>query len=81
MSELSKLKPALDAVATRDRGRLIGRFRRLEKAGADAPADQLSRLRTDPTVRKRLPELERAVADGALTPTLAVEEIAAHMGV
>ncbi|MCC0006290.1 MAG: methylmalonyl Co-A mutase-associated GTPase MeaB [Methylobacteriaceae bacterium] len=41
----------------------------------------LSRLRTDPTVRKRLPELERAVADGALTPTLAVEEIAAHMGV
>ena len=47
MSELSKLKPALDAVATRDRGRLIGRFRRLEKAGADAPVDQLSRLRTD----------------------------------
>ncbi|WP_092408802.1 ATP-dependent RNA helicase HrpA [Dokdonella immobilis] len=47
MSELSKLKPALDAVATRDRGRLIGRFRRLEKIGADAPADQVSRLRAE----------------------------------
>jgi len=37
----------------------------------------LSRLRTDPAVRKRLPVLEGAVAEGALAPTLAVDEIAA----
>jgi LAO/AO transport system kinase len=36
----------------------------------------LSRLRTEPAVKQRLPKLERAVADGELAPTLAVEEIA-----
>ena len=41
----------------------------------------LSRLRTDPAVRKRLPVLEGAVAEGALAPTLAVDEIAALLGV
>jgi LAO/AO transport system kinase len=41
----------------------------------------LSRLRTEPAVKKRLPLLERAVADGELAPTLAVDEIAALLGV
>lgn len=41
----------------------------------------LSRLRADPAVRKRLPTLESAVAEGALAPTLAVDEIAAMLGV
>lgn len=41
----------------------------------------LSRLRTDAKVKSRLPALERAVADGALAPTLAVDEIAALLGV
>ena len=41
----------------------------------------LSRLRTDSKVKSRLPALERAVADGALAPTLAVDEIAALLGV
>ena len=41
----------------------------------------LSRLRTEPAVRQRLPVLERAVADGELAPTLAVDEIAALLGV
>lgn len=41
----------------------------------------LSQLRTDPAVRKRLPALEAAVAEGALAPTLAVDEIAAMLGV
>ncbi|MFV0281273.1 MAG: methylmalonyl Co-A mutase-associated GTPase MeaB [Rhodoblastus sp.] len=41
----------------------------------------LSRLRADQAVRARLPVLERAVADGALAPTLAVDEIAALLGV
>ena len=36
MSELSKLKTALAGVMTRDRGRLIGRWRRLDKAGQAA---------------------------------------------
>jgi LAO/AO transport system kinase len=41
----------------------------------------LARLRTDPAVRKRLPTLENAVAEGVLAPTLAVDEIAALLGV
>ncbi len=35
----------------------------------------------DEQVKARLPVLERAVADGELAPTLAVDEIAALMGV
>jgi LAO/AO transport system kinase len=35
----------------------------------------LSRLRTDPAVRARLPALEAAVASGELSPTVAAEEI------
>ncbi|MBL0162903.1 MAG: ATP-dependent RNA helicase HrpA [Xanthomonadales bacterium] len=44
MSELSKLKSALAGVSTRDRGRLIGRWRRLEKDGASAKAEQVAKL-------------------------------------
>ena len=39
-----------------------------------------SRLRTDAALRAKLPQLEAAVADGTLSPTLAVEEIAAALG-
>jgi LAO/AO transport system kinase len=39
-----------------------------------------ARLATDPTLRTRLPELERAVADGALSPALAADEIVATLG-
>ena len=39
-----------------------------------------SRLRSDSTVRAMLPELEGQVAEGALSPTLAVEKIAAVLG-
>jgi LAO/AO transport system kinase len=38
------------------------------------------RLATDPKLRPRLPELERAVADGVLSPTLAADEIVATLG-
>ena len=41
----------------------------------------LSRLRTEPAVKARLPALERLVAEGELAPTLAVDEIAALLGV
>ena len=41
----------------------------------------LSRLRTEPAVKQRLPVLERAVAEGALAPTLAVDEIAGLLGI
>jgi LAO/AO transport system kinase len=40
----------------------------------------LARLHSDPKVRARLPALERAVGDGALSPTLAVEEVAGLLG-
>ena len=39
-----------------------------------------ARLRADPELKKRLPQLEKAVAAGKLSPMLAVEEIAEAMG-
>jgi LAO/AO transport system kinase len=38
------------------------------------------RLKTDPALRARLPALEAAVAEGRLSPALAVDEIAQAMG-
>jgi LAO/AO transport system kinase len=40
-----------------------------------------ARLRTDPALKAKLPKLEAAVAAGKLSPTMAVEEIAAMLGV
>jgi LAO/AO transport system kinase len=40
-----------------------------------------ARLRSDPALRATLPKLEAAVADGRLSPTMAVEEIAAVLKV
>jgi LAO/AO transport system kinase len=40
----------------------------------------IARLKGDPALKSRLPELERAVAEGRLSPALAVDEIAAAMG-
>jgi LAO/AO transport system kinase len=39
-----------------------------------------ARLKTDPALRARLPALEAAVAEGRLSPALAVDEIAQAMG-
>jgi LAO/AO transport system kinase len=39
-----------------------------------------SRLKSDPALRAKLPRLEAAVADGRMSPALAVEEIAAALG-
>src|SRR6266436_2206884 len=39
-----------------------------------------SRLATDPKLKARLPQLERAVAEGTLSPALAVEDIVAALG-
>src|SRR5882724_4910177 len=39
------------------------------------------RLKTDAKLKARLPAIEKAVADGTLSPALAVEEIAAALGV
>jgi LAO/AO transport system kinase len=39
-----------------------------------------AKLHTDPGLRARLPQIEAAVADGRLSPTLAVDEIAAALG-
>jgi LAO/AO transport system kinase len=39
-----------------------------------------TRLDADPRLRAKLPQLERAVADGLLSPALAVEEIVTAMG-
>ena len=40
-----------------------------------------ARLRSDPGIRARLPRIEAAVAEGRMTPALAVDEIAAALGV
>ena len=40
-----------------------------------------SRLRSDPALKARLPKIEAAVADGCLSPALAVAEIAQALGV
>ncbi|MFZ5689983.1 MAG: methylmalonyl Co-A mutase-associated GTPase MeaB [Pseudomonadota bacterium] len=39
-----------------------------------------AKLRADPELKSRLPQIEKAVAAGKLSPMLAVEEIAAAMG-
>jgi len=39
------------------------------------------RLKTDAKLKARLPAIEKAVADGALAPALAVDEIATALGV
>jgi LAO/AO transport system kinase len=39
------------------------------------------RLKTDPRLKARVPAIEKAVAEGKLAPALAVEEIAAVLGV
>jgi LAO/AO transport system kinase len=39
------------------------------------------RLKTDAKLKARVPAIERAVADGTLSPALAVEEIATALGV
>jgi LAO/AO transport system kinase len=41
----------------------------------------LSRVRSDPALRAKLPRLEAAVADGRMSASLAVEELAAALGV
>jgi LAO/AO transport system kinase len=38
------------------------------------------RLRSDPVVRRRVPDIERAVAAGTLSPNAGAEEIAALIG-
>jgi LAO/AO transport system kinase len=40
----------------------------------------IGRLRANPALRTRLPAIERAVAEGALSPALAVDEIVASTG-
>jgi LAO/AO transport system kinase len=40
----------------------------------------LARLKSDPTLRAKLPEIEAAVAEGRLTPAIAVDQIAATLG-
>jgi LAO/AO transport system kinase len=39
-----------------------------------------ARLRANPAAKALLPELERQVAEGALSPTVAVDKIAAAVG-
>jgi LAO/AO transport system kinase len=39
-----------------------------------------SRLSSDPKLKAKLPQIERAVAEGSLSPALAVDEIAEMLG-
>ena len=49
-------------------------------AGPAGQPDSAARLRSDPQVRAVLPQLERKVAEGELSPTVAVENIATVLG-
>jgi len=40
----------------------------------------VSRLKSDPSLRARLPKLEAAVADGRTLPAAAVDELAKALG-
>jgi LAO/AO transport system kinase len=40
-----------------------------------------ARLRSDPALRGKLPRLEAAVADGTMSAAMAVEELAAALGI
>jgi LAO/AO transport system kinase len=40
-----------------------------------------ARLKSDPALRAKLPRIEAAVAEGRMSPALAVDEIAAALGV
>ena len=40
----------------------------------------MTRVKTDPKVQVLIPELEKNVGDGKLTPTLAVDKILAAFG-
>jgi LAO/AO transport system kinase len=40
-----------------------------------------ARLRSDPALRAKLPRLEAAVADGRMSASLAVDELAAALGI
>jgi LAO/AO transport system kinase len=40
-----------------------------------------TRLRTDTSLKTKLPRIEAAVADGRMSPAVAVDEIAAALGV
>ena len=41
----------------------------------------LAHVRSDPTLRTKLPTLEAAVAEGRMSAAVAVEEIAAALGI
>ena len=41
----------------------------------------LARLRSDPSLKAKLPRLEAAVAEGRTSPAVAVDEIAAGLGI
>ncbi len=69
MSELSKLKHALAGVSTRDRGRLIGRLRRLEKDGASANTEQIAKLAGEIEV-----STAKVAARAARVPEIRVDE-------
>ena len=40
-----------------------------------------ARLKSDPELKAKLPRIEAAVADGRMTPAMAVDEIATALGV
>jgi LAO/AO transport system kinase len=64
-------------------GELAARRRRQQVKWMWAMLEEriLARLRSDPSLRAKLPRLEAAVADGRMSASLAVEELAAALGV
>jgi LAO/AO transport system kinase len=64
-------------------GELAARRRRQQVKWMWAMLEEriLARLRSDSSLRAKLPRLEAAVADGRMSASLAVEELAAALGV
>jgi LAO/AO transport system kinase len=66
-----------------DCGELVARRRQQQVKWMWAMLEEriLARLKSEPTLRARLPRLEAAVADGRMSASLAVEELAAALGI
>ncbi|HNR91648.1 MAG TPA: ATP-dependent helicase, partial [Dokdonella sp.] len=69
MPRLSDLRSAIDGARSRDRGRLLGRWRRLAKAGAEVQAGEVDRLAADIEVSRAA-----VAARAARVPEVRVDE-------
>jgi LAO/AO transport system kinase len=70
-------RAALEAAGELERRRADQQVQWMWRAVRDRLLD---RLQSDPGIREALPDVERAVRDGELTPTLAAQQLLDHLG-